>query len=56
MSAPATPGIALDAVDTPALIVELDAFERNLARLMQSIDGRAVRLRAGATRATPPAP
>lgn len=48
MSAPATPGIALDAVDTPALIVELDAFERNLARLMQSIDGRAVRLRAHA--------
>ena len=48
MSAPATPGIALDAVDTPALIVELDAFERNLARLMASIDGRSVRLRAHA--------
>ena len=48
MSAPATPGIALEAVDTPALIVELDAFERNLARLMQTIDGRGVRLRAHA--------
>lgn len=48
MSAPATPGIALDAVDTPALVIDLDAFERNLARLMESITGREVRLRAHA--------
>jgi len=48
MSAPATPGIALDAVDTPALVIDLDPFERNLARLMDSIAGRDVRLRAHA--------
>ncbi|MGW8270118.1 MAG: alanine racemase, partial [Burkholderiales bacterium] len=48
MSAPATPGIALDAVDTPALVIDLDPFERNLARLMDSISGRDVRLRAHA--------
>jgi D-serine deaminase-like pyridoxal phosphate-dependent protein len=48
MSAPATPGIALEAVDTPALIIDLDPFERNLARLGESIAGRKVRLRAHA--------
>jgi D-serine deaminase-like pyridoxal phosphate-dependent protein len=48
MSTPATPGIGLDAVDTPALIIDLDAFERNLARLADSIAGRGVRLRAHA--------
>jgi len=48
MSAPAVAGVALEAVDTPALIVDLDAFERNLARLMGSIAGRNVRLRAHA--------
>jgi D-threonine aldolase len=48
MSAPATPGIALEAVDTPALIIDLDPFERNLARLTESIAGRNVRLRAHA--------
>jgi len=48
VSAPATPGIALDAVDTPALLIELDAFERNITRLMASIAGRGVRLRAHA--------
>ena len=48
MNRPAAPGIALDAVDTPALVIELDAFERNLARLMDSIGGRTLRLRAHA--------
>jgi len=48
VSAPATPGIALDAVDTPALLIDLDAFERNIARLTESIAGRGVRLRAHA--------
>ena len=46
MIAPGVPGIALEAVDTPALVIDLDAFERNLARLMNSIAGRNVRLRA----------
>ena len=30
---PAEIGMTLDEVDTPALIVDLDAFERNLRRL-----------------------
>jgi 3-hydroxy-D-aspartate aldolase len=42
---PAEIGMPLDEVDTPALIIDLDAFERNLARLAQRISGSAVRLR-----------
>ena len=42
---PAEIGMPLDEVDTPALIVDLDAFERNLARLPQRISGSKVRLR-----------
>ncbi len=42
---PAEIGMPLDEVDTPALVVDLDAFERNLARLPARIAGSAVRLR-----------
>jgi 3-hydroxy-D-aspartate aldolase len=42
---PAEIGIPLDEVDTPALIVDLDAFERNLQRLPERIAGTGVRLR-----------
>ncbi len=42
---PAEIGMPLDEVDTPALVIDLDAFERNLARLPQRIAGSAVRLR-----------
>lgn len=42
---PAEIGMALDEVDTPALVIELDAFERNLKRLPEAVAGRAVRLR-----------
>ncbi len=42
---PAEIGMSLDEVDTPALIIDLDAFERNLARLPQQIAGSQVRLR-----------
>lgn len=42
---PATVGMALAEVDTPALILELDAFERNLHRLPESLKGRSVALR-----------
>src|ERR687889_1805605 len=42
---PAEIGMALDEVDTPALIVDLDAFERNLKRLAERVAGRGVRLR-----------
>ncbi|WP_420996866.1 DSD1 family PLP-dependent enzyme [Cupriavidus sp. 30B13] len=33
------------AIDTPALVLELDAFERNLARMQQAADQAGVRLR-----------
>jgi D-serine deaminase-like pyridoxal phosphate-dependent protein len=43
--APARVGDALADVDTPALIVDLDRFDANLARMMQSVAGRGVRVR-----------
>jgi 3-hydroxy-D-aspartate aldolase len=42
---PAEIGMSLDEVDTPALVVDLDAFERNLARLPALTAGSGVRLR-----------
>jgi 3-hydroxy-D-aspartate aldolase len=42
---PAEIGMPLDEVDTPALIVDLDAFERNLRRLADRVRGTGVRLR-----------
>jgi D-serine deaminase-like pyridoxal phosphate-dependent protein len=45
---PAEIGMSLDEVDTPALIVDLDAFERNLRRLadrVQAFGNGGVRLR-----------
>ena len=44
-SAPGTVGMPLAAVDTPALILDLDAFERNLARMADALRGKPVRLR-----------
>src|SRR5450830_154287 len=44
----ARPGDHLSAVDTPALILDLDAFERNLERMAAALRGRNVRLRAHA--------
>ena len=38
-------GMPLSAVDTPCLILELDAFERNLKRLPESLRDRSIRLR-----------
>jgi D-serine deaminase-like pyridoxal phosphate-dependent protein len=38
-------GMPLAEVDTPCLMLELDAFERNLQRLPDSLRGRNVRLR-----------
>jgi D-serine deaminase-like pyridoxal phosphate-dependent protein len=35
----------LEAVDTPALLLDLDVFERNIARLAQAVAGTPVRLR-----------
>ena len=45
---PAQPGMRLEDVDTPALILDLDVFEANLDRLAAKLDGTGVRLRAHA--------
>jgi D-serine deaminase-like pyridoxal phosphate-dependent protein len=42
---PAAIGMPLAEVDTPSLILELDAFERNLKRLPESLTGTPIRLR-----------
>jgi D-serine deaminase-like pyridoxal phosphate-dependent protein len=41
----AQPGDAIDDIDTPALILDLDAFEHNLVCMDHAITGRNVRLR-----------
>jgi D-serine deaminase-like pyridoxal phosphate-dependent protein len=48
MRAPASVGQPLAEVDTPALVLELDAFEANLATLARAVKGRDVRVRAHA--------
>ena len=45
MPPPAAAGMALAEVDTPALIVDLDAFERNLQRMSEFVRHAGVRLR-----------
>jgi D-serine deaminase-like pyridoxal phosphate-dependent protein len=45
LPAPAQPGMPLQEVDTPALLLDLDAFERNLDRLDESLRGRNIRVR-----------
>ena len=42
---PAMPGMPMSDVDTPALIVDLDAFERNLRRMADAVARTGVRLR-----------
>ena len=42
---PAEIGMSLAEVDTPALLLELDAFERNLQRMAEAVQGTCVRLR-----------
>lgn len=44
-SPPAEVGTPLEAVDTPALILELDAFERNLERMRKCLAGSGVAAR-----------
>jgi D-serine deaminase-like pyridoxal phosphate-dependent protein len=41
---PAEPGMALNEVDTPALLLDLDAFDSNLQRLDTSLQGRKMRV------------
>ena len=45
---PAQPGMRLEEVDTPALVIDLPAFEANLDRLAAALAGTGVRLRAHA--------
>jgi D-serine deaminase-like pyridoxal phosphate-dependent protein len=42
---PAEIGMPLDEVDTPALVLDLDAFEGNLRRLPERLAGKPVKLR-----------
>ena len=42
---PAVVGMTIDQVDTPALIIDLDAFERNLRRMQDRMDKAQMRLR-----------
>ena len=41
---PARIGMPLADVDTPALILDLEAFEQNLKRLNDSLDRKSTRL------------
>lgn len=41
----ATIGMPLAEVDTPCLILDMDAFERNIRRMSESIAGRRIKLR-----------
>jgi len=45
---PAEIGDSLDDIHTPALIIELDAFERNIERMAKFVKQSGVRLRAHA--------
>jgi D-serine deaminase-like pyridoxal phosphate-dependent protein len=47
-SPPAIPGMREDEIDTPALIVDLDAFEHNLDRMAELLAPTKVKLRAHA--------
>jgi len=42
---PAEIGMPLEAVDTPALLLDLDAFEMNLTRMAAAAEGAGIRLR-----------
>jgi D-serine deaminase-like pyridoxal phosphate-dependent protein len=48
MRQPAAPGQRLEEVDTPALILDLDAFEANLRTLADAVRGTGVRVRTHA--------
>jgi D-serine deaminase-like pyridoxal phosphate-dependent protein len=48
MRPPASTGMPLEEVDTPALVLDLNAFETNLGRLGAAVAGRGVRVRAHA--------
>jgi D-serine deaminase-like pyridoxal phosphate-dependent protein len=41
----ARPGDRYESIDTPALVLDMDAFERNLARMADAVRGHGVRMR-----------
>ena len=45
---PAVPGMPEDEIDTPALLIDLDAFEANLDTMAAKLEGTGARLRAHA--------
>src|SRR6266487_3021576 len=45
ISAPARVGAHVSEIDTPALLIELDALERNIRRMQERIAGTRLRLR-----------
>jgi 3-hydroxy-D-aspartate aldolase len=45
---PALPGMALHEIQTPALLVDLDALDRNVERMRKVVEASGVRLRAHA--------
>ena len=47
-SPPARPGMTEDEIDTPALVIDLDAFEHNLDTMAQALAGTGTVLRAHA--------
>jgi len=44
-SPPAAIGMPIEAVDTPALLIDLDVFESNIRRMSDSLSGAGIRLR-----------
>lgn len=42
---PAEIGMSLEDVDTPALLLDLDAFERNMDRMAKALEGTSVKIR-----------
>jgi D-serine deaminase-like pyridoxal phosphate-dependent protein len=46
--APAVPGAPEDEIDTPALLIDLEAFEANLATMQTLLEGTGAKLRAHA--------
>lgn len=48
LNVPATIGMSIDQVATPALIIELDAFEANVAQMKAFLDKKAIQHRAHA--------
>ncbi|HCG28896.1 MAG TPA: alanine racemase, partial [Chloroflexi bacterium] len=37
------PGMPVEELETPVLTIELDAMERNLARMMEALNGSSMR-------------